>query len=98
MHTFKDFLAANNFPVPLFSAYLSVYVQLICGLLLLAGWKTKWASLLLVINFLVALLMVHIPKGDSFEAMTPALALLFMCACLFFTGPGKFSIEKANAR
>lgn len=96
MHEFKDFLAAHHFPVPLFSAYLSVYVQFIGGLLLLVGWQTKWAALVLAINFLVALFMVHVPNGDSFEAMTPALALLFIALCLLFSGPGKFSLDGSS--
>ena len=36
MLAFRDFLAANQFPVPLFSAVLSVYAQLICGILIMS--------------------------------------------------------------
>jgi putative oxidoreductase len=94
MMEFSRFLAAHHFPVPNFSAVLSVYAQLIAGLLLLAGWCTRIACLLLIINFMVALLVVH--RNDSVEAMTPALAMLFGAVLLLFTGPGRFAIDSAR--
>lgn len=93
MQEFAGFLQQFSFPVPLFSAYLSVWIQFIGGLLLLIGWHTRWAALILVFNFLIAVTMVHIPAGDTVEATTPALALLAITACLYFTGAGKLSLD-----
>jgi uncharacterized membrane protein YphA (DoxX/SURF4 family) len=36
---------------------------------------------------------VHLKSGDSIEGMTPALALFFGSLALFFTGPGKYSVD-----
>lgn len=93
MKEFEVFLAQFHFPFPHISAVVSVYVQLICGILILVGYKTKWASAFLVLNFLMAIFMVHVPIGDTVEATTPALALLVISLCLFFTGSGKISVE-----
>lgn len=93
MKEFQDFLAQFDMPFPHFSAILSIYVQLICGILILVGFQTKLATALLALNFLVAIIMVHIPNRDTIEATTPAAALLTIFICLFFTGSGKFSIE-----
>ena len=91
MLRFRDFLAANGFPLPLVSAYVSVWVQFLCGLCLIAGWQTRYAAALLAINFLIALLTVHL--GQDFEAMTPAMALFFICILLLLAGPGRFAVQ-----
>jgi putative oxidoreductase len=94
MMEFSRFLKTFHFPFPVFCAIVSVYAQLIAGLLLLAGFMTRTASLLLIINFIVALLLVH--RNDPVEAMTPALAMFFGAILLLFTGPGKFAIDRAQ--
>ena len=92
MIEFADFLRQFRFPFPLVSAIVSVYAQLIAGILILTGWKIRWAALVMVINFLVALIMVH--RGQTLEQMTPALAILFSSLLFFFTGAGKYSLDK----
>lgn len=92
MIEFKDFLQQFHFPFPLVSAVVSVYAQFIAGLLILIGWKIRWAAVLMIINFLVALVMVH--RGQTFEQITPPLAIFF-CGLLFlFTGAGRYSLDK----
>lgn len=94
MNEFAQFLSQYKFPYPIVSAITSVAIQLFCGFLILIGWQTKWSSLLLFLNFLIAILMVHFPNNDSIEVMTPALAMLFISAALMFTGAGKYSVDK----
>lgn len=92
MMEFSEFLKATNFPAPTLCAVLSVYAQFICGILILIGYKTRFAAFILVFNFIVAIVMVH--SNDSIEAVTPALAMLFISLGLLFTGAGKWVIEK----
>jgi putative oxidoreductase len=94
MVAFEDFLRTHRFPLPLLSAIVSVYAQLACGLMILFGFYIRLAALIMIINFMVALLMVH--RQDSFEAMTPALALLFANVLFLFYGAGKFSLSPAR--
>ncbi len=91
MLEFSAFLDATGFPIPTISAVISVYAQLICGLFILIGFMIRPASLIMIVNFLIALLMAH--TNDTIEGMTPALAMLFGSACLFFTGAGRIAIE-----
>jgi putative oxidoreductase len=63
MLLFRDFLEQFNFPFPIVSAVISVYAQLIAGILLIIGWRIRWAAVLMIINFLVALVTVH--RADS---------------------------------
>ena len=93
MIEFSDFMQKNDFPFPTISAIISVYVQFICAILILIGYKIRFASFLLVINFMVALIFVHIRAHDTIEGMTPALAMLFGCLTFIFTGADKISLE-----
>lgn len=95
MKEFEAFLAQFNFPFPLLSANVSVYLQAICGIGILIGYQVRIASMLMVLNFGIAL-FVHFKMGDTIEGMTPALALLFGCLCLFFTGAGRYAIDKSG--
>jgi putative oxidoreductase len=91
MLKFRDFLHQFGFPFPLASAMLSVYAQFLAGVLILLGLQIRYAALLMIVNFLVALLMVHF--RDTFEGMTPALAILFSSILLLFQGAGKYSLR-----
>lgn len=92
MLEFSTFLDSNGFIFPLVGAVVSVYVQFFGALSLLLGFKVRFFSFLLILNFLVALWFVHIANNDTIEGMTPALAMLFGSLTIFFTGAGKFSI------
>lgn len=94
MLEFRDFLQQFHFPLPLVSAVVSVYGQFVAAVMVLLGWKIRYAALVLIINFIVAWLMVD--RHGTIESMTPALAILF-CALLFlFQGGGKFSLDKGQ--
>lgn len=91
MLEFRDFLDKNGFPWPLASAYLSAYAQFLCGLLIAAGLWTRHAALVMVINFIVALLMVHVTL--PFSANISPLAMLFCSIFFLFHGGGRLSID-----
>ena len=91
MLEFRDFLAANAFPYPLASAYLSAWAQLVCGILIVIGLLTRWASLVMVVNFLVALGMVHVALPFS-QNISP-LAMLFCSLCFLFYGAGRYGVD-----
>ena len=93
MIEFSNFLQNNDFPFPTISAMTSVYVQFFGAILILIGYRIRFASFLLLINFLVALVFVHIRAGDTIEGMTAALAMLFGCLTFIFTGAEKISFE-----
>ena len=92
MREFEAFLIQYQFPIPLVSAVVSVYLQALAGILFILGWKTRWASILMVINFTVAIIMVHL--GQSFEEMTAVLSMLITSLALLFTGAGRYAFDK----
>ena len=95
MIKFRDFLQQFNFPIPLAAAIVSVYAQLLAGVMFILGWKIRFAAILMIINFLIAILMVH--WGEKLEPMTPALAILFISILFFFQGAGKYSLDNRIA-
>lgn len=91
MLEFRDFLAQNGFPYPLASAYLSAYAQFLTGLLLLVGLFTRPAAAVVVINFTVALLMVHV--GLPFSANIAPLAMLVGGLFFVLYGAPHYSLD-----
>lgn len=93
MLEFKDFLAANHFPMPLICAVVSVYVQFLAGLSWITGFQVKISSILMIGNFTVALIGVHLLHGDSYLGMAPAIHLLVVAIVLFWLGAGKYTLK-----
>ena len=96
MEEFAAFLSAHNVPFPLFSAVLSVYAQFICGILFILGAATRYAALVMIINFVAAILIAHL--GDPYPAKFPALMMLAGACFLFLHGPGELSVDRLLAR
>ena len=92
MLEFADFLKTFHFPFPVASAVTSVYAQALAGLCFIIGFYIQPAAVLMIINFLVALFMVH--WGEPYDALTAPLAMLFASILFFFTGAGKYSLDR----
>lgn len=91
MEEFAAFLSQNGVPFPLFSAFLSAYAQFICGLLFIVGFFTRLAAIVMIINFISAIIIAHI--GDTYPNMFPALMMLFASIFLLIHGAGKISVD-----
>jgi putative oxidoreductase len=91
MKEFEGFLGQFGFPFPLLCAVVSVYAQAVAGLMFILGWKVRWAALLMLVNFLVALVMVH--WGESFEQMTTVLFMIFTSLLLLFEGGKRYALD-----
>lgn len=91
MEEFAAFLSAHGVPFPLFAAFLSVYAQFVCGLLFVAGAATRYAALVMIINFIAAIVIAH--RADSYPAKFPALMMLCAACFLFVHGAGRLSVD-----
>lgn len=92
MLEFRDFLEQHRVAYPLVAANVSVYAQFICGCLYILGLFIRPAAIIMMINFLVALFIVHL--GTTFQQSFEALVMLFSSIFFLFHGPGKFSVER----
>jgi len=96
MMEFRHFLAERGVPLPLFAAFLSVYAQFVCGVLFVLGLLVRPAALVMVINFVAALLIAHL-KGP-FDPARLALCMLFSSLFLLFNGAGALSLDDSLGR
>ncbi len=92
MLEFKVFLEQHGFVFPLASAVMSVYAQFICGALYIVGLFVRPAAIVMIFNFTVALLMVHL--GTTFFDSFQALMMLFGSIFFLFHGAGKLSVDE----
>jgi len=92
MLEFKVFLEQHDFAYPLAAAVVSVYAQFICGALYIIGLFVRPAALVMIINFLVALLTVHL--GTTFVDSFQALMMLFGSIFFLFHDAGKLSVDE----
>jgi putative oxidoreductase len=74
------------------SLYLSAFAEFICAILIILGLLTRLASIPLIINMAVAFFIVH--SADDFGTKEPSLLYLTIFLTLFFTGPGRYSIDR----
>lgn len=90
------FLENNGVPMAGLAAPITVYAQLVCALLIIIGFETRYAAAIMLVNFLVALFSFDIQ--NPIEVMTPTLAMIFGSLLLLFEGPGRFSIDEGRKK
>lgn len=96
MKEFSQFLEIYRFPFPLLCAVISVYAQAVAGLMNILGWQIRYAAMLMIINFAVALVMVH--WGQSLEEMTVPLLLFFIFVLFLFHGAGSITLNSLDRK
>ena len=73
------------------SLTLVVFAEFFCSVFLIVGAFTRLALIPLLINFIVIVFVVH--RADSIKGKELEIFYLIVLAALFFTGPGKISID-----
>src|SRR5579863_4794478 len=91
-YTFYNFLNIGH----RWSLILCIFAEVVCAGLVALGIFTRFAALVLVVNFSVAAFMAL--KGEPLSHRE--LALLFLAAffALLMTGPGKYSVDGAMGK
>lgn len=74
------------------SLFLAVIGEFVCPILLIFGYKTKWAAIPPAIVMIVAAVIVH--SEDSFAVKEHALLFLIMFLTILMLGPGKYSLDR----
>ena len=97
MREFAEFLGKHGFMSPRLLAPVSVYAQLVIGVAFILGLLTRWAGILCIINFAIAIIMVD--QAGGIRAMFPSGCLIAIGLYLATHGAGRFSLDaslKAN--
>ncbi len=70
---------------------LTLIGEVLCPILILIGFKTKWASIPAAITMLVAAVIVH--GADDFGTKEKAVLYLIAFLAIFLAGAGKYSLD-----
>ena len=90
-----------GFPAPQVMAALAVLFELGFGLLLLAGWKTRWMAWALAIYVVIATAVAH--RFWTYEAAQAFnqtshffknVSIIGGLLCIAAVGPGRYSLDK----
>lgn len=76
---------------PEFALALALFAEVICTAMVVLGFLHRWATIPVIITLLVAAFGVH--SVDDYSGMEKALLMALAFVALFFTGPGKFSLD-----
>ena len=88
-------LTSMGFPMASVFAVILIAVELLGGIALILGVFTHWASKLLAVVAVVALVVVHLPNGFFMSNGGYEFILLLLAATisLMIGGPGKWSLD-----
>ncbi len=92
MDEFEQFLTGIRCPMPALAAPLSVWAQFAIGALLIPGLWTRWAGLVLAVNFTVAVVLL-LGVGQDFRQLFPPAILIFIGLSLASGGAGRVSLD-----
>jgi putative oxidoreductase len=90
-----------QFPMPQVFAVLAVLFELVGGLMIIVGWKTRWVAWALVIYTLIAAAVAH--RFWTYEAAQvfnqtshffKNLSIVGGMLLLAAVGPGRYSVDK----
>ena len=72
--------------------FLAVFAEFLCAVLVLIGFKTRWAAAPIVVTMLVAALIQH--AADPIGAKEKSLLFLIIFLAIMLLGPGSYSVDK----
>lgn len=95
-------IASKNLPLPAIATTIAIVVEIVGGLMVVFGWKTRWAAVVVAIYTFFASIFFH-----NFWAMADAAAvrtntIMFMknvsviggFLLLYAFGPGRYSLDR----
>jgi putative oxidoreductase len=90
---------------PVVIAYLVAAIDLLGGLCVLVGFKTRWASIILIIFVILTLFVAHnfwvmegAPRTGNQVNFYKNLAIIGGLLLIYVHGPGRFSLDNRMAR
>ena len=89
-------LAKNGLEPAILWAYVIIFFELVGGICLIIGLFTRFFAAALAIEMLVALLVVHLPKGYTAGGGGYEYVLLIGAACFLIAirGGGPYSVDR----
>jgi len=88
---FAEGIGKMGFPFPLAFAWGASLSELLGGILILVGFKTRYAAFFVFSTMFVAAFIRH--AADPLHVKELALAYWTIAGALIFTGAGKYSLD-----
>lgn len=98
----SGYIASKGLPMPDVLTALTIAVEFGGGLLLLIGWKTRWAALAIAVFTLLAAFLFHnywaveeARRMGEYLSFWKNLAIAGGMFAIFAFGPGRYSLDRA---
>lgn len=95
------FMASKGMPIAEVLLVGTIAVEFLGGLMLLVGWKARWAALAIFLFIIPATLIFHSPAGltgqeaqDQIINVMKNLAIMGGLLMVFAFGPGAWSLDR----
>ena len=97
----EQYFTKWGFPMPQVTAWVAVLFELVGGLMIIVGWKTRWAAWALAVYVVIATCVAH--RFWTYEAAQAFnqtshffknLCIIGGMLLLAASGPGRYSIDK----
>lgn len=75
---------------------LAIIIEVFCSLLIILGWKTRWAAIPLIIVMLFAVFVIHL--YDPFNKKEMAIMYLLTLGTIYVFGPGKYALDNIKSK
>ena len=96
------YIASKGLPMPQVLAALTILVELGGGILLVVGWKARWAALAIAVFTLLAAVLFHnfwtFPEAQrmsEFNNFWKNIAIVGGMLVVTAFGPGRFSVDRS---
>ena len=73
---------------------LAIFAEVGCSILVMIGFKTRWATVPLMITMLVAFFYAH--ANDPFGRKEPSLLFFTLFLSLLISGGGRYSVDRGK--
>ena len=81
---------------PEISLGLAIFAEVGCAILVMIGFKTRWATIPLMITMLVAAFYMH--GSDPFSKKELSLLLFTLFLSILISGGGRYSVDRGNGK
>jgi len=96
------YIKSQGVPLPEMAAIIRILIELGAGLMVLVGWKTRWAALAFIVYLFVITPIFHnfwsAPEAQKMMEEINFMKNVGICGAFFLLlafGPGRFSFDKA---
>lgn len=98
-------IASKGLPLPEVLTVITIAIEFLGGLLLVAGWKARWAAAVIFLFIIPTTILFHNPSGlpaDQAQMQTiqllKNLAIMGGMLMVFAFGPGGWSIDGRSGK